>query len=72
MLDKNTLIRLVTEKIRQQQPAVPADRLQQILAQSSEEDLQRLMQAMSRFELTDIFHLMGQLEEMEADESHGN
>lgn len=71
MLDKNTLIRLITEKIQQQQPAFPADRLRQILAQSSEEDLQRLMQAMSRFELSDIFHLMEQLEEME-ETPHGN
>lgn len=71
MLDKSTLIRLITEKIRQQQPAFPADRLQQILSRASQEDLQRLAQAMSRFELKDIFHLMGQLEETE-EESNGN
>lgn len=71
MLDKDTLIRLIAEKIRQQQPAFPAERLQQILSAASAEDLQRLMQAMSRFELSDIFHLMGQLDAME-EQTDGN
>jgi len=31
MLDKNTLIRLITDKIQQQQPTFPDDRLQQML-----------------------------------------
>ncbi len=71
MLDKPTMIRLIAERVTQQYPNISANALQNVLSQASEEDLQRLMQAMSRFELQDIFHLMPKLEQWE-ESSHGN
>ncbi len=71
MLDKPTMIRLIAEQVTQQYPDISASALQNVLSQASEEDLQRLIQAMSRFELKDIFHLMPQLEQWE-ESSHGN